>query len=381
MREGPVGTPELVPEKLVLDRHFDAIEGGELVRRAVEHAFGAGAVVAADVDDQGVVELAEVFDGLDDAADLMIGVCLVRGIDLHLLDEELLLLPVEGVPLGQLGAAVSFLPVRPRGQLRVLGHDAELLLVGENGLPQFFPAIVEEMHGADLVDPFLRRMMRRVDAARYVIDQERLVGRQLLELLDVLDGLVGHGRGQVPAGIAPERIDGRRIAEQVRLPLAGVAADKAVEIIEAHTVGPLIERPGLAVLVERRVVVLAEPRGRVAVLLQDGADGALLDRDDRVVTREPRGDFAYHPEAHRVMVASGDDRRPRRRAERRGVEIGVTQPVFGDAIQGRGRDNPAKSGRRAEAAVIGHDEQHVGRALRRHDAWRPPGLSTPRPFP
>ena len=57
VREGPVGPPELVPEELVLDRHGNAIEGGELVRRAVEHAFGARAVVAADVDDQGVVEL------------------------------------------------------------------------------------------------------------------------------------------------------------------------------------------------------------------------------------------------------------------------------------------------------------------------------------
>ena len=90
VREGPVGSPERVPEELVLDRHGNAIEGGELVRRAVEHAFGARAVVAADVDDQGVVELAQVFDGLDDAADLVVGVGEVGPIDVGLLDEELL---------------------------------------------------------------------------------------------------------------------------------------------------------------------------------------------------------------------------------------------------------------------------------------------------
>ena len=122
-------------------------------------------------------------------------------------------------------------------------------------------------------------MMRRVGAAGHVIDKERLVGRDLLELLHVLDGLIGHGRLQVPAGIALEGVDGRRVAEQVRLPLAGVAADEPVEIVEAHTVGPLIERPGLARLIRGRVVVLTEPRGRVPVLLQDGADGALLNRD------------------------------------------------------------------------------------------------------
>ena len=185
---------------------------------------------------------------------------------------------------------------------------------------------------------------------------------------------------QVPAGIALERIDGRRIAEQVGLPLAGVAADKAVEILEAHAVGPLIERSGLAVLEERRVVVLAEPRGRVAVVPQDGADGALFDGDDRVVTREPRRYFTYHPETHRMMVAAGDNRRPRRRAQGCGVKIGEAQAGLGDAVQRRGGDDAAEGARRAEAVVVGHDEEHVGRTLRRHDAWRPPGLRVRSPL-
>jgi hypothetical protein len=49
-------------QRTVLHRHRNAIEGGELVRCAVEHAFSTRAIVATDVDDQGVVELAEVFD-------------------------------------------------------------------------------------------------------------------------------------------------------------------------------------------------------------------------------------------------------------------------------------------------------------------------------
>ena len=95
MREGLVRAPERVPEVLRLHRHRDAIESGELVGRAVDHAFGARAVVTADVDDQGVVELAEVFDGLDDPADLMVGVGEVRAVDIGLLDEELLLQQTE----------------------------------------------------------------------------------------------------------------------------------------------------------------------------------------------------------------------------------------------------------------------------------------------
>ena len=264
--------------------------------------------------------------------------------------------------------------LRPRRQLRVPRHDAQPLLIGEDGFAQFVPAAVEEVHGADLIDPLLRRMMRRVRAARHVIDKPRFSGRDFLELLHVLDRLVGHGRGQVPSArrLSLEGEDGRRIAEQVRLPLAGVAADEAIEILEAHAVRPLIERSGLGRLIEGRVVILAEPRGRVPVVLQDFTDGAVLLRDDRVVAREPRRDLAHHAEAVRVMVAAGDDRRARGRAERRGVEIGVTQAVLRDAIQGRGRDDATERPRRAEPAVVRHDEQHVGRALRRYDARRPP---------
>ena len=76
--------------------------------------------------------------------------------------------------------------------------------------------------------------------------------------------------------LALERIDLRRVAEQVRLPLVGVAADEAVEILEAHAGRPLVERPDLAGREGRRVVVLAEPRGGVAVVEQDAPDRGLV---------------------------------------------------------------------------------------------------------
>ena len=304
VRVGPFRAPEVVPEKLVFDRHGNTIESGELVRRSVEHSFSARAVVAAYVDDQGVVELAEVFDCLDDSADLMVGVCEVRPVDIGLLDEELLLLPTEGIPFRQV--------LRPRRQLGVLGHDAELFLVGEDGLAEHVPTLVEEVHVADLLDPFRGRMMRRVRAARHVIDEERFARRDLFEFLHILDSLIGHGRGQIPAWIALEGVDCCRIAEEVRLPLAGVTPYESIEVLEAHSGRPLIERPCLGRLVERSVVVLAEPRGRVPVLLQDGADGAVLLPDVRVVTRESRRNFANDPKAGHVVVAPRDQCRPRR---------------------------------------------------------------------
>src|SRR5438046_3007028 len=106
-------------------------------------------------------------------------------------------------------------------------------------------------------------MVRRVRAARYVVNEEGLLGRDRLDLLHVLDRFVGHGGGEIPARLALERVDRRRIAEQIRLPLAGVTADEAIEVLEANAVRPLVEGPGLRCLIERRVVILAEPRGRV----------------------------------------------------------------------------------------------------------------------
>ncbi len=90
-----------------------------------------------------------------------------------------------------------------------------------------------------------------------------------------------YGRGQVPFRIADVGIDRRGVAEEVRLPLASVSADEAVEVLEAHADRPLVERPVLARLEHRRVVVLAEPRCPIAVVLEDPADGCLVASDDR----------------------------------------------------------------------------------------------------
>jgi hypothetical protein len=105
-------------------------------------------------------------------------------------------------------------------------------------------------------------MMRRVRAARYVIDEPRLGGRELLQLLHVLDRLVGHGCGQVPAGMALEGENRCRVAEQVRLPLARITADEAVEVIEAMPVGHWLKGP--AWLFAKNGVLWSLPNHEVA---------------------------------------------------------------------------------------------------------------------
>jgi hypothetical protein len=91
MRVGLVRTPDIVEiSELVLDRNIDAVEADDLARRPEHGAFRARAVIAADVYDQRVVELAHVLDGLDHAADFVVCVGEVGAIDVRLADEYLL---------------------------------------------------------------------------------------------------------------------------------------------------------------------------------------------------------------------------------------------------------------------------------------------------
>jgi hypothetical protein len=214
--------------------------------------------------------------------------------------------------------------------------------------------------------------MRRVRGAGRVFDEKRFAGRRLVNAVQIINGIVGHSRHQVPTGLAFEWIDLRRVAKQIWLPLVSVAADKAVEIFEAHSGGPLIERPHLAGGERRRVMILAEPRRGVAVIEQNPSDSCLVLGDDAVVARESRGLFRDHAEAGGMMVAPGNQRSARRRAERGGVNVIVAQAVFRYAIHRRCRDDAAERARDAETGIVRDDKKYVRRLLRRHNAGCPP---------
>jgi hypothetical protein len=108
------------------------------------------------------------------------------------------------------------------------------------------------------------------------------------------------------------------------------------------------------------------------VLLQNCAYRTAILPDDRVVARKPRRRLAHHAKAGHVMVAPGDQRRAGRRTQRSGMELRVPQSRLCDPIECGRRNDATERARRAEADVVGHDQQHVWRALWRHDARRPP---------
>ena len=72
------------------------------------------------------------------------------------------------------------------------------------------------------------------------------------------------------------------------------------------------------------------------------------------------------------MVAAGDERRTRGRAERGGVELRIAQSCLGNTLERGCRYDAAERARDTVALVVRHDEEDVGRALRWHDARRPP---------
>ena len=120
-------------------------------------------------------------------------------------------------------------------------------------------------------------------------------------------------------------------------------------------------------------MILAEPRGVVAVVDQDAADGGLVQADDAVVARVASGLLRDDAEADRMMVAAGDEGGASRRAQGRGEHATVTQALLCDGIHGRCRDHPAEGAGYAKAGVVGDDEEHVGRTLGGRDACGPPG--------
>ena len=217
-----------------------------------------------------------------------------------------------------------------------------------------------------LVRPLLGHVVRGVRRAGREVGEERLVGHQRLLLAHPVDRLVGHVAHEVVAllGRAPRLDRGRPLIER-RVVLVRLAADEAVEVLEAAARGPVLERPQRAGLPHRDLVALAELGGRVAVQLEDLRERSAVVRPLGAVARSRGGDLGDAAHADHVMVAPAQERRPRRRAQRRRVEAVVLQPAGGEPLRVRRRDRAAERAGPGEAHVVEQDDQHVRRAGRR----------------
>src|SRR5262249_19707599 len=153
---------------------------------------------------------------------------------------------------------------------------------------------------ADLVDPLLGRLVRRMGAAGHVVEEERLIRSGRVKLSQAGDGVVRQVCRQIVAGLSDPRENLGSVLVKPWGPLVGFSAHEAIEVTEPHAFGPLIEGARRTVLVARRVVVLAEPGRGVSVLLENSADRSALGSDDAVVTGIARGLLGDDAKAHRV---------------------------------------------------------------------------------
>ena len=152
---------------------------------------------------------------------------------------------------------------------------------------------------------------------------------------------------------------------QARVPLARAAAEEPVEVVEAPAVRPPVERPGRTLLAVGREVPLAEGGGAVAVVPEDPRQRRAVAWQRRRVAREPARELADRAEPDGVVVAPGQQRRPRRRAQRGDVEAVVAHAALGDPGVVRRLDRAAERARVPEAGVVDEHQQHVRRALGR----------------
>ena len=186
---------------------------------------------------------------------------------------------------------------------------------------------------------------------------DRLVGEVVLEVVAL--AVLGLGNA-----------DHLLVLGDQRVVLPRLAAEEAPEVVEPQPGRPAVERPGEALLVVRGEMPLPEAAGQVAVLLEDPREGRAVARNGRVVAREGAGELADHAEAHPVVVAAGQQRRPGRRAQRRDVEAVVAQAVVREPRVVRRLDRPAEGARVSEPGVVDQDEQDVRCVLRRLDVAR-----------
>ncbi len=281
----------------------DPVEAQCLVEGALETALGRGAVVAEDVEHDGVVQVAALAQRLDQPADLGVGVLGERGVQLH---EPLRVVPRE---------IVDVVPVRharrPRRRLGVVRNEAQLLLPFEGEVALFVPSMGEL--AAVAVPPPFGHLERRVRGAEREVAEPRLAAAVRAHLPGPRDRPVGQVLGQVVAlGGRGRRVDERGAVDEGGLELAGLAAQEAVEPVKALVGRPPVERTRGGLFPRRGLVPFAERGGRVAVALQDLRERSGGARPHAVVPGCAGRDLHDSADPDRVVVAAGHQCRPGR---------------------------------------------------------------------
>ena len=208
----------------LVGRLHQEVEELHLVQHAERSALLAGPVVRQQ-EDQGVVELAERVELVDQPADLVVGVVQEGGEGL---------LQAGGQPLVGVGHLVPGLdPGVARRQLGVGRDQPQLELAGEppvaGGVPSFVVA------PAVLVQVGRRGLVGRVGGAEGQVHEVGPVGPDRRGVVHEPDGVVDQVLAEVVALVGPGGgLDGVVVVDQLGVELVGLAVEEAVEAVEAR---------------------------------------------------------------------------------------------------------------------------------------------------
>ena len=212
--------------------------------------------------------------------------------------------------------------------------------------------------------------MRTVDRAAGPVHEKRLVRLEGLVLVQPADRVVRQVFAEVVALLhGLWRQDARRVANQVRLVLRGLAGEETVEVLEAEAGRPVLERAGRSGLLGRCVVPFAPGACGVTVILQYVSHQRTAPGNVPGITVPVVRQLSDLPGTDAMVIAAGQQSRPSGRTHRRGVKTVVRDPFVDHAIHRRSLDFTSERGGQAWTRVVDQHDKNI-----RCVGWKPPRL-------
>ena len=219
------------------------------------------------------------------------------------------------------------------GHPGVRRHDPHRLLARQTLLALGVPAMRE-----DLVIPrndLGGRLMRRMAGAEGKPRQPWHIGPVGDVIGDEADRLIDQIRRQmITLGIAARWIDMGVVGHQLRRILVGLGVEETVEPVEPTAQRPAIERSGRAALGQRCDVPFADHVIAIGMRPQHLRERAGLPRDLAAIAGITTVEIGKAADAHRMVVAPGQQGSTGSRAHRDGMEAAVAQALGGKPVDG-----------------------------------------------
>ena len=154
--------------------------------------------------------------------------------------------------------------------------------------------------------------------------------------------------------------------------VVGLALHEAVEPVETSLHRPIAEWPCRRCFPHRGQVPLAHTERRPSGRLQHLGDGGRRRIDPTAHVGKARVEVRHGAHADGVVVAAGQQARPRGRTESGRVEVAVSQAASCEPIEVRGVDGGSEATEVGKSCVVEERYENVGRRRGWNIGLRPP---------